>query len=130
MRLYRKFPSGATRDTDEHKLDFDGFFSPYAMRRFAEYMHKHRSLPDGTSRAGDNWQRGIPIEVYRKSLWRHFFDVWCFLLGLPFLTGQSPSHEDAPIDVEEALCGLMFNVQGLLHEIVQRREVSSEKICD
>jgi hypothetical protein len=39
--------TGATRNLDEDKLDYEGFLSPYVLRRFAAYMHEHRKTPDG-----------------------------------------------------------------------------------
>lgn len=106
----RRFDTGATRDTDEGKLDYEGFLSPLVLTRFAEYMHKHRKQSDGSLRASDNWQKGIPIEAYMKSMWRHFVDVWRVHRSLP-------AH-----DLEESLCALMFNVQGYLHELLKRAE--------
>lgn len=100
----RTFSTGATRDTDQGKLDYEGFLSPLVLTRFAEYMHKNRRQSDGTLRASDNWQKGIPIEAYMKSTWRHFVDLWRVYRGHP-----------GP-DLEESLCALMFNVMGYLHE--------------
>jgi hypothetical protein len=68
----RTFSTGATRDTDEGKLDFEGFLSPTVLKAFAEYMHEKRKMPDGSLRDSDNWQRGIPVDAYMKSMWRHF----------------------------------------------------------
>ena len=99
----RTFESGATRDTDDGKLDYDGFLSPLVLRRYAEYMHKNRVQSDGTLRASDNWQKGIPREAYMKSMWRHFMDVW-----------DQHHWEDGARN--EALCALLFNVMGYLHE--------------
>ena len=42
----RKFESGATRDSDTNKLDFEGFLSLLALIRFAEYMHSNRMQSD------------------------------------------------------------------------------------
>ena len=98
----RSFPSGATRDTDQGKPDFEGFLSAPALEAFAQYMNKHRVQSDGALRASDNWQKGIPVEAYMKSAWRHFFAVW-------------KGHRGGKIEVDD-LCALMFNVQGLLHE--------------
>ena len=98
----RTFDTGATRDTDEGKLDFEGFLSPEALEAFAQYMHENRLQGDGTMRASDNWQKGIPEEAYMKSMWRHFFAVW-----KGFRAGEC---------INDDLCALMFNVQGLLHE--------------
>ena len=41
-RKIRQFNTGATRDTDEDKYDYEGFYSPLVMERFAQYMNKHR----------------------------------------------------------------------------------------
>jgi hypothetical protein len=100
----RVFSTGATRDVDEGKLDFEGFLSPLALERFARYMHKNRIQSDGSLRASDNWQKGIPIDAYMKSMFRHFMEVWSIHRG----------HSDG--NMQEALCALLFNVQGYLHE--------------
>lgn len=103
----RQFPTGATRDTDADKLDFEGFISPLALLRYAEYMHHHRHLPNGDLRSSDNWQRGIPTSAYMKSLLRHTMDAWLHHRGHP---------DRAREDMESALCAIVFNAFGLLHE--------------
>lgn len=106
----RTFETGATRDVDTDKLDFEGFLSPVVLYRFAEYMHKNRRMRDGTWRDSDNWQKGIPRDVYMKSLWRHCFDVWSL-----------HRYKSNPVLLEEALCAVMFNTMGYLHEILVGR---------
>lgn len=101
----RTFKTGATRNDDTGKLDFDGFLSPTAIEHFANYMHKNRIQADGQIRDGGNWKKGIPLDSYMKSMWRHFFDVWKSHNGL-----ETPEH------MITNLCALMFNVQGYLHE--------------
>ena len=98
----RTFRTGATRDTDEHKLDFDGFLSPLALRAFGRYMHSHRKQSDGQLRDSDNWQKGIPREVFRKSAFRHFLEWW--------------ELHRAGEDTTEQVCALLFNLMGDLHE--------------
>ena len=105
----RTFDTGATRDDDAGKLDFEGFLSQPAIFRFAEYMHQHRVQPDGSLRASDNWQKGIPEDAYMKSAFRHFFDVWRLHRKGDLYTPEG----------QDALCALLFNVQGLLHEAVR-----------
>lgn len=101
----RQFETGATRDTEDGKLDFEAFLSPLVLLRYAEYMHKHRKQSDGQLRDGDNWQKGIPSNVYMKSLMRHLMDVWLLHHG----------HSDAARgDMQEALCGVIFNAMGYL----------------
>lgn len=107
----RYFPTGANRNPDADKLDYEGFLSPLVIERFAEYMHKHRSIADGTLRDADNWQRGMPKDAYIKSGWRHFVDWWKEHRGLESREG-----------LEDALCGLLFNVQGYLHETLKSRQ--------
>jgi hypothetical protein len=106
----RTFDTGATRDTDAGKLDYEGFLSPLVLRRYAEYMHKHRIQADGTERASDNWQKGIPYDAYMKSKWRHFMDTWT-MHRLPRY-----SHDDA---LAESLCAEIFNSMGYLHELLK-----------
>lgn len=108
---FRSFDTGASRSSEEGKLDPDGFLSHLAIMRYLEYMHQHRTMPDGTLRASDNWKQGIPIESYMKSLYRHFLDVWCY-------------HSDGDLkdpELEEALCAVIFNASGFLHELLKRR---------
>ena len=106
----REFSTGATRNKDEDKLDFEGFLSPLALEEFAKYMHKNRMQADGKLRDSDNWQKGIPIDAYMSSMWRHFFDTWKRHRGL-----------ETPEDQISNLCGLMFNVQGMLHELLKQK---------
>jgi hypothetical protein len=104
----RKFETGATRDTETGKLDFEGFLSPVVLEEFARYMHRHRIQSDGSLRASDNWQKGIPRGVYMKSMWRHFMQVW-----------RSHRGVDDSIDQLDALMALLFNVQGYTLELIR-----------
>jgi hypothetical protein len=105
----RKYNSGATRDNVEDKPNYEGFLSPLVIVEFGEYMHRHRKQADGKLRAGDNWQKGIPTEAYIDSLLRHQIDVWLHLRGFP---------DKAREPLKEALCAVLFNVQGLLYNIL------------
>jgi hypothetical protein len=105
----RKFETGATRDTEEGKLDFEGFLCPMVLDRYAEYMHKNRIQTDGSLRDSDNWQKGMPLDVYMKSMTRHGMDVWKSHRGL----------QDTE-NIEEQLCAVLFNVMGYLHEQLKR----------
>lgn len=115
----RTFETGATRDDEHGKLDYDGFLSPIVLKRFAEYMHVHRIQADGTLRASDNWKKGIPISAYMKSMFRHFMDVWTRH------TNGATSKEDLD-QLEDSLCALLFNVQGYLHELIMLRQTIRE----
>lgn len=108
----RIFDSGASRNSDEGKFDYDGFLSPNVLKSYAEYMHKMRFLEDGSLRDSDNWQKGIPKSQYMKSMWRHFMDVWTTRRD-----GYNTKKETCAYEVKiEQLNALLFNVMGLLHE--------------
>lgn len=113
----RTFDTGATRDTDQGKHDFDGFLSPAFLERFAEYMTKNRVQRDGNIRDSDNWQKGIPMPQYMKSLWRHFFDLW----KLHRMSLQCPLSPELEERLEEDAMGMMFNLQGYMHEHLKRK---------
>lgn len=101
--------TGATRDVDNDKYDYEGFLSPIVLHRYAQYMHKHRLQSDGELRDSDNQAKGIPLDQYMKSARRHFMDWWS-------------AHRNTPIteaDIEEALCALMFNCMGYLYETLK-----------
>ena len=118
----RSFATGATRDLDDDKLDYEGFISPFVLQRFAEYMH-HRETTAGI-RASDNWQNGIPIGAYMKSLLRHVVDLW-ILHRKPLPFGHySPMKQ-------ELLCAVMFNAMGYLFELIKREgpEECEEESC-
>lgn len=113
----RKFKSGATRNNNEGKFDYEGFLSPLVIEAYGKYMNKHRKQSDGKLRDSDNWQKGIPVDVYIKSAWRHFFDLWKEHRGIPTKDG-----------IDEALCALLFNVMGYLHELLKKKVNKKTKI--
>lgn len=118
----RTFDSGATRDSDTNKLDYEGFLSPLVLRRYAEYLNKHRKQANGKTRDSDNWQKGIPLKAYMKSMWRHFMEVWA-----------SYRRCGLHIDQEEALCAVIFNASGYLHELLKQEQAEpclSHALCD
>ncbi len=106
----RSFESGATRSSDKGRIDPEGFLSPLVIERFCEYMNKHRLQPDGTIRGSDNWQKGIPQDTYMKGMWRHFLHLWTRHRGY---TVKDPLATD---NIEEDLCSIIFNAQGMLFE--------------
>ena len=102
MSPIRKFKTGATRDTELGKLDYEGFLSPAVLEAYARYMNKHRIQRDGQIRESDNWQKLFGdkhYDVCMKSLWRHFMDMWKEHRGLKSRNGM-----------EDALMGILFNV--------------------
>lgn len=103
----REFDTGATRDDDVNKLDFEGFLSPWVLECYANYLHGHQVQSDGRWRGSDNWQKGIPLGVYMKSAWRHFFYWW---------KGWRRGNVDT-----DNICALLFNVMGFLHEHLKKQ---------
>jgi len=110
----RKFDTGATRDTDEGKLDFEGFLSPIVLEKFAEYMNKHRKQADGQLRDSDNWQKGFGkdhFKVCMKSWFRHFFGVWKEHRGFKSREGMG-----------DALMGSLFNNMAYAHQYFKENQ--------
>lgn len=118
----RKFKTGATRDSDNNKLDYEGFISMLVLEGYAKYMHKHRKQPDGKLRDSDNWQKGIPIEAYRKSLIRHILQAWSEWRGNKILDDKGNK-----INQKEALYASLFNLMGLLHEMEKSDNIRPQK---
>jgi hypothetical protein len=107
----RVFETGASRDVDTDKLDYEGFLDPMVLQCFAEYMHKNRFMKDGSMRDSDNWQKGIPKDAYVKSGTRHHIDWWQIHRG-----------HIARESIKDALCGIIFNAQGYLSEVLKEEE--------
>ena len=116
----RHFETGATRDDEDGKLDYEGFISPLVMKRYATYMHRHRVQADGKLRSSSNWQKGIEKDAYIKSATRHFMDWRLHHDGFP---------REANEELEDALCALMFNVMGYLFETLVPQTVKVEPPC-
>ena len=107
MAHVRQFGTGATRDDMEQKPDYEGYLSPLVIERYGCYMLAHQTCTDGSKRASDNWQLGIPKEEYIKSLLRHVVTLW-------------QAHRNGQTD-QDALCAIMFNTMGYLHETLKGR---------
>ena len=114
----RKFNSGATRDTEEDKLDYEGFLSPLVIEAFGRYMHKHRIQADGKLRASDNWQKHFGEEHYSvcmKSLMRHLLDLWKEHRGFESREG-----------IEDALMGILFNTMAYTDKYLKEQRSNKE----
>jgi len=117
MSEIRTFPSGATRDTEKGKLSYIRALDPLVMERYVEYIGEHRVRSDGGLRDWDNWKRGIPREVYLDSAFRHLMNVWMIHENINV---ENP--HDGHVDIENALCGLIFNATGYLYEILYKEK--------
>jgi len=118
----REFKTGATRNNDDNKLDYEGFLSPLVLKRYAEYMNKHRLQEDGSLRDSDNWQLTYGEDHYAicmKSLTRHFMDIWLHQRG---------EGEQAQEDLETALCAVLFNTNSYLFKLLKDKSYPQDKI--
>ena len=109
----RTFGSGATRDTDEGKLDFEAALSPIVVERFVQYMCKNKKQANGKIRECDNWQ-GLfgpaHLNVCLKSAMRHMWSWWKAHRGYSVADG-----------LEDAVCGVIFNAMAYLFKILNER---------
>lgn len=108
----RTFDSGATRDTDKGKLDYEAALSPIVLERYLQYLQKHTVQSDGNIRPFDNWQRGIPRVEYIKSKWRHFMVWWLIHRGCV---------KDENDLLEDSICADLFNTMGYLYELLKEK---------
>jgi hypothetical protein len=109
MDKMREFSSGATRDLDENKLDYESFNNPLVDKAYAEYLNKHRQTANGL-RNGDNWQSLFGdkhTDVCIKSLCRHVVDVRLAHRGYK---SEQP--------IKDSLCGIIFNAKAYLLKLL------------
>lgn len=106
----RQFETGATRDSEEGKFDYEGFISPRTLEAYAAYMHENRYQTDGSIRSSDNWQKGMSNEVYMKSKFRHFMDTW---MG---------HRRQKKVNLVKSLCAELFNTLGYLDNLLKEDE--------
>ena len=114
MKKIRQFESGATRDSEDSKNDYEGFLHPLVIQAFGDYMTRHRKQSDGKLRDSDNWQKMFGEkhkDVCIKSMWRHFLDLWLFHRGY-----------EGRDNIEDALAGIIFNAQAYWLKILNEKE--------
>ena len=102
-----RYETGGIRSSKEGKINYIGILPPVVLRAFGKYMHKMAKLPNGSYRAVDNWQKGMPVQRYLESLGRHHEAV-------QFLCKAT---EGTNKDLHEALMGTLFNTVALTFEL-------------
>jgi hypothetical protein len=117
--------TGATRDSAEGKNCYEGFLSPLVLESFGDYMTEHRRQSDGSLRAPDNWQKGMPLAWYRDSLIRHVFTAWSLWRGWPVREEKIGGVMRQPTLIE-TLNGILFNTMGMMHELLKARMVEGQ----
>ena len=108
----RQFNTGANRDTDEGKFDYEGFICPLVVERYGQYMHRNRIQANGEIRDSDNWQKLFGdkhLDVCMKSGFRHFHKWWKAHRG--YKTDE---------DIQDSICALIFNAQAYLHKLLKK----------
>lgn len=120
--VLRMSESGAIRNSDIGKINYQGALSPLILEAYGKYIEKHSLLPDGTRRNNKNWQKLFGTveehkEVCIESAWRHFIDVLMEHDGYESRDG-----------LDEALGGLMFNIQGYWFAELKERLEKKEEI--
>ena len=109
----RVFVTGATRSPLADKLQYSGFLSPIVLKRYAEYMHKHRLQENGELRDADNWQKGIPDASALDSMLRHTMDVWLHQRGF---------EKEMTETLLESLCAVIFNASVMILNLERKDE--------
>jgi hypothetical protein len=111
----RIFDTGADRSSDKGKHHPDRAWSPLVLAEFARYMYEHNTTAT-VPRREDQWQLGFPMDSFVESGTRH----WEAFKALA--KGYSAFDEKGnPVDIVEALDGVLFNVQGYLHQLLFSR---------
>ena len=110
---FRCFDTGATRSPLADKLQYSGFISPIVLKRYAEYMHKHRLQENGELRDADNWQKGIPDASALDSMLRHTMDVWLHQRGFELEMTET---------LLESLCAVIFNASVMILNLKRKDE--------
>ena len=126
MGKMRKFSSGATRNDNEGKHDYEGFLSPVVIEAYGKYMHSHRKQADGKLRDSDNWQKLFGenhFDVCIKSLFRHFIDLWFLHRGYKRFDDKD-GHE---IDKEEVLMAIIFNSMAYAYKLLTMNKKKGKK---
>lgn len=93
------FESGAIRDSQEGKEEYQEAISDLTLRRYALYM-----LSQAKKYGKGNWKKGISSESYSNSLDRHL--------------NKYRIKKNWGIDIEpgvDHLSAALFNLQGLIH---------------
>lgn len=113
----RGFNTGATRDTAEGKLLYNKFLAPNVLTQYAKFMSMNRLQSNGELRDGNNWQKGIPMDVYEDSMARHYHEFWTMY--------EDRDNLDRADEIEMigSAMGLLFNVMGWTLEWLKQNEM-------
>lgn len=116
--MKRTFETGANRDLDDGKVNYLECLSPLVIEAYGEYILNCSVMKDGTRRSCDNWKKGIPLKSFIESGFRHFKDAWKLYGGYMNENEIDLTENERQKKVVKLLCGVLFNVNGFLHEIL------------
>lgn len=77
----RQFESGATRSSNNGKIEYYGFRHPLTELSYGEYMIKHQTQENGEKRESNNWWKGWNKKISLQSLIRHTEDLQAIHAG-------------------------------------------------
>lgn len=121
----RQFKTGAVRDSNRGKPNPTYYSDPLVEWRFNRYM-KRAEIKYGPG----NWKKGIPLEEYLQSLFRHAIKLWIEHEYGTEIPGDwegkwSPKLEEwlGPLgDLEigyDHASGVRFNINGIMREEIR-----------
>lgn len=108
----RVFETGATRSSSNNKPDYEGYMSPVVMAEYGKYMLKHQVQENGELRDSDNWQKGMPVDEYFKSGFRHWHKSWSKWRGY-----KMTDEKGKQVELRDELMAMKFNIDGIIHEL-------------
>lgn len=79
-------------------------------------MLKHQIDSAGVARAGDNWKKGMPQDVYLDSMVRHVIDLWA--ANEWFNDSRYEGHPEENT-MKDLCCAIIFNAQGYLRGLLR-----------
>lgn len=113
------YATGAKRSSNDGRPNYSGYVSAWVTKFFGRYMLKHQTCADGSKREAHNWKYGQPLGRYMESLSRHYTELSELWDRITLYEGQTPENVR---DFEEALGGVLFNINGMIHEYERARE--------
>jgi hypothetical protein len=115
----RKFSTGAIRDDDKNKINYEKGLSPLVLEAYGEFMRGNNMMPDGSYRDEGNWKKGFTKQSYMESKWRHFMTTW--MIHDEFIEDPTCAK------IIKSLCAELFNTMGYLHVVLLERRIATAK---
>lgn len=122
---HRKFKTGAVRASAKGKPSVTDYSDPLVEWRFNRYM-----MAAEKKYGRGNWKKGIPLEEYLRSLFRHAIKLWIEIEYGDEIPGDWENKWSGQLqawlgplkDLEKGYdhpCGVRFNINGLMREQIK-----------